>query len=383
MAGFFQDLLSDTAGGFFGSNYLRDYNHASKIFQTNHYANTPKFKYSFHVFFDINDAAYPGAKGNNYGLVVKSAKLPSFQAETHIMNQYNRKRIIQSKLKYDPIDITFHDDNGNMVRDMWKAYYEYYYNDGKRPSVMIGSRFINNSDPSLPTNDFNSRTLYAPTMSGDENWGYTGEARADASSNIKIPFFKTINIFSMSRHSYSAYILVNPIITRFAHGEQGYGDGNGTVESSMTLDYETVVYESGAIDGRSPETIVSGFGNPENYDRTLSPLARPGSQGNILGQGGLVDGVNGTIDSLAAGDLFGAIKNAGTTYNTYKNVNLKQVAKSELLSGIQNSLQQTPNRDNWFKLPSLGSSPGFFGSAKQGSSDPSPQKTVTEPRQGI
>jgi hypothetical protein len=55
------------------------------------------------------------------------------------MNQYNRKRIVQTKIKYDPIDISFHDDNGSgvgtanlggTVRALWKAYYNYYYFDG-------------------------------------------------------------------------------------------------------------------------------------------------------------------------------------------------------------------------------------------------------------
>ena len=51
------------------------------------------------------------------------------------MNQYNRKRLIQSKIKYQPIDITFHDDNASQITAMWDAYYRYNYADAWNPIV--------------------------------------------------------------------------------------------------------------------------------------------------------------------------------------------------------------------------------------------------------
>ena len=53
-----ESLQNSAAGDFFGSQILRDYTHASKIFKPNSYANTPKFKFLFHTFFDINPQAY-------------------------------------------------------------------------------------------------------------------------------------------------------------------------------------------------------------------------------------------------------------------------------------------------------------------------------------
>ena len=48
-AGWFSQQLGDFAGELFGGAYLRDYTHASKIFRTNGYQNTPKYKYLFHT----------------------------------------------------------------------------------------------------------------------------------------------------------------------------------------------------------------------------------------------------------------------------------------------------------------------------------------------
>ena len=80
MAGFFQDLLKGTAAGFFGNDYLRDYYHASKTFTPNAYQRAPKFKFLFHVYFEINPAAYKVglSDGTNFGLEVKTVKLPSY-----------------------------------------------------------------------------------------------------------------------------------------------------------------------------------------------------------------------------------------------------------------------------------------------------------------
>jgi len=184
------------------------------------------------------------------------------------------------------------------------------------------------------------------------------------STGEKIPFFKNITIFGFNQHNFAAYTLINPVITRFAHDTYDYAQGNGTMEHQMTLDYETVVYNEGAIDGKTPSNIVTGFGDEANYDRTPSPIMRPGANKNIMGQGGLVDGVNGAMNSFNNGDYLGALKAAGTTYNTFKNTNLISLAKSELTSEITNAIGGTPNRNLSALTPIFGSSPSLIGTAR-------------------
>lgn len=351
------DFISGVAGGFFGGPVLRDYTHASKTFRVSNYQNAPKLKFLFHVYFDINAAAYANATGAgaNWGLAVKSIKLPTFTMTTHEMNQYNRKRIVQSKIKYDPVDITFHDDNGTpttggMIRDLWKNYYQYYYSDSKNPRIMVASREVNSD--STKGAGYNDRTQYTPSITGDENWGYSGEASKASPGLVKIPFFKSIRIYGFNQHNYATYILVNPMITRFGHDTYNYAEANGTMENTMTLDYETVVYDSGAISGTSPGNFVPGFGDVANYDRTLSPISRPGSQANILGPGGLVAGVEGFSQAISEGNYLGALGIAGTSYNTFKNQNLGQMAKSEVTSQLLGAMDGTANARNTFYIPS-------------------------------
>jgi hypothetical protein len=379
-----QSFLKEVGEGLFGNDYLRDYTHASKTFRTNSYAYAPKFKFLFHVYFDINtEIPLNLPKDANFGLAVKTVKLPNFQLVTQELNQYNRKRIVQTKVKYDPIDITFHDDNDNLITRLWTTYFTYYYKDSSKPQVVFNGRRGNLATPtnisggnqvSPGAANYNLRTQYLPSdwYSGNSDWGYNGDS--NNSSGVKIPFFKQIHIFGFNQHNFTAYTLINPVITRFGHDTYSYSDGGGTMENSMSIDYETVVYNSGAIDGREPGQIVAGFGSESNYDRRVSPIAQPGANGTILGQGGLVDGVGGTISALAKGDILGAARNAGVTYNTFKNTNIKATARAEVTTNLINGLQQTPNRNNLFNTPIFGATPsnvGTAGSPATGSSSPS------------
>lgn len=393
MSGFFQNLLKDTAEGFFGSEYLRDYTHAAKTFRGNAYQYAPKYKFLFHVYFDINQNNYAIdlPSNSNFGLAVKSVKLPSYQFDTHQMNQYNRKRIVQTKIKYDAVDITFHDDNGNLINSLWYNYYTYYYKDATQPILFSAGRNTENPTP-RPANSSTSaywqRDQYKPSITGSNDWGYIGETALPSSTPLlnslgktKEPYFRNITIFGFNQKNFIAYCLINPIITRFGHDTYDYAQGGGTMENQMSLDYETVKYFDGAISGRKPEDIVKGFGSIENYDRTLSPIAKPGSNATILGQGGLVDAAGGFVEDLQNQNLLGAIQKAGTAYNTFKNNNLRQVARSEVNTVLNNATQQaTPGAvRNGVYFPGFNTTPGPNGQAGQqqnGATSPTPVRRI-------
>lgn len=374
MSGFFQNMLRGAVGGFFGSDYLRDYTHASKTFTPNFYQNTPKYKFLFHTYFDINQELYNAGgldSRQNIGLLVKDIKLPDYVFDTSILNQYNRKRVVQTKIKYIPITITFHDDNASQATKIWESYYRYHYRDsdkGRNRAIDIGT----NINPGITSDGgINTRNIYRDAILGDD-WGLNGDAYN--SSNVKVPFFNNIIIYGLARHTYTKYTLVNPIITGFTHDSYNYDQSNGIMQNTMTIEYETVLYDYGSIDGSNPENTVTGFGLDENYDRRLSPIAVPGSNRTILGQGGLVDGVGGTIDAIGRGDVLGAIKAAGTTYNTYKDANLEEIAKQEVLNGVHTALTNpavTRNITAWIPTGRASPNPaGVAGSPTSGASDP-------------
>ena len=64
------------------------------------------------------------------GLLVKAAQLPSFSSTIETRKQYNRVKHVHTKLDYQPVNITFHDDNMGITTALMEMYYRYYYADG-------------------------------------------------------------------------------------------------------------------------------------------------------------------------------------------------------------------------------------------------------------
>lgn len=336
---------------------LRDYTHAAKTFRTNSYQYAPKLKFLFHTYFELNTAA---GDQNNFGLLVKEIKLPQFSFSNLTMNQYNRKRIVQTKIKYDPIEISFHDDNGNEATRLWEAYYQYYYNDSTKPgSVLAGGSRGTQSNAS----DYNSRNIYRDFTPGEADWGFSGGQNDD--TGVKKPFFKNITVFGFNQHNFTAYTLINPVISSFGHDTYNYAEGGGTMTNRMTIDYETVVYNYGALDGRSPGNIVSGFGDQAHYDTNPSPIVGQG-QGTILGQGGLVDAAGGALHSLQQGNVVGAVSGALAAYKSFNQLtapgNNVNVGKEALNALYRTAAINNPStRNAMFDIPIAASSPGPAG----------------------
>ena len=380
--------LKGLGGSLLGSDYIRDYRHAAKTFRSKSYAYAPKYKFLFHTYFNINSQAWAEGAGKNFGILVKDVKLPSFNFTTVQLNQYNRKRIIQTKIKYDPVSITFHDDNSNTINKLWYAYYTYYYQDANKPNVT----FAGNKGSLPPTNDvnnakklsaadYNLSNIYKTSTTGYTDWGYYGEATQSNTVNgseQKIPFFQNLTVFGFNQHNFTAYTLINPIITNFGHDTYNYEEGGGVMKNTMTLDYETVVYNEGAIDGRNPQDIVTGFGDVANYDRKTSPIQQPGANGTILGPDGIVDGAGGFVQNLGSGNFVGAALTGARLYNTVKNMDLKTTAKYEMMNMLAQSAWEygspiARNRNILFDIPNKSVTPYTIGVA--GAPTIAPQET--------
>jgi hypothetical protein len=283
---------------------LRDFTHASKIFRGGNYAKAPKLKFLFHVYFALNENSYnngtlgPLASDQPFGVLVKTVKLPSFQVTAQELNQYNRKRIVQTKIKYENIDITFHDDSSNLITGLWNQYYTYYYKDSLNYKNMqfIGSRGYTPPESATTTPE-SRKNIYSSDINDSTSWGYIGETTTQ--SAFKKAFFKYITIFGFNQHKFTSYTLVNPIINRLNHDTYNYSEGGGTMEIGMNIGYETVIYNQGAMDGQDPQNIVTGFGLEANYDKTLSPITKPGENRLVQMNDGTVPANGGfIIDSI-------------------------------------------------------------------------------------
>jgi hypothetical protein len=358
---FGQDFLK----GFVGSDTLKDYSHASKTFRTNGYELAPRNKFLFHVFFNINTAQIPALQAvygssndvTTIGLMVKSIDLPSFAIDIETMNQYNRKRLVQKKIDYNPVQCSFHDDSGDLIRNMWYNYYSYYYKDASQQYDNIPA--YNGSLGRLQTTSngfgYNTNDQYSNERQVND-WGFIGESYSDGTAQSaaisnnsgKPPFFRDIRIFGLSQKKFASYVLINPMIAGWRSEQYDYSAGNGTQAHSMEIRYESVKYYIGAIGGQTPSATVPGFADPAHYDLLRSSLARPGSTQTVFGQGGLVDAAAGIIEDLNAltssqgslNNVVGAVQQAGAAYNTFKNKSISSIARQDAKNAFNQYVNQ-------------------------------------------
>ena len=315
-----------------GQETLTDYWHASNLFTSNGFENAPRYQYLFHVYFNLNVVEIPALQNifpspdlSTIGLLVKTIQLPQFKIGTETLNQYNRKRVIQKRIDYEAVPIVFHDDGGDLIRTMWYNYYSYYYKDPTQPyrgqSASNGANGVNaNRTAGF---GYNTRDIYANDRFVND-WGYIGESYTDSTNGKqggKPAFFKDISIYGFDQHKFVEYVLINPIISDWKHDTYDYSQGNGVMENSMTIQYETVKYYTGAIGSSRPDTNVQSFGAPYYYDQGPSPLNRPGGTSSSVGNAGIQQAGLGRISDMQTGSVaspVGGNQQALTQYGTIR-----------------------------------------------------------------
>lgn len=265
---------------------LRDQQHAARVFADDQFRLAPKHKFLFHVAFGINTSALRNTDlvqryGSEINMLVKSIDLPSYTAQTEVLNQYNRKKVVQYTHKPGEISVKFHDDNMGLINQLWQNYYSYYYADSI--SSKTGGSYARNATRS---SDF------IPTPYGLDN-GSTD------------PFFSYLKIYQMARHEYTCYELKNPVITSWNHNKLDYSQ-NAVHDFDMKLMYEAVSYSVGEV--KTGE--IEGFG-VDHYDNVHSPLT---ASSQLSTSTGFATSLN--LDNVSASILNTVITQINTAENT-------------------------------------------------------------------
>ena len=290
---------------------MKDYRHASRLYIDDNYKLMPKQKFLFHVVFNTDETLFYNGFNQNeryqLNMLVKNCDLPRYNMSMEEKTQYNKKMYAATRIAYEPVNITFHDDHADTVNAFWKKYYEYNIAD----SVAMNSDLQIAATKDDAYDGINQKRL---TKFGMD----TPKAR-------KKPYLKGIEIFVLHKQRFTSMTLVNPVIGSFSHDNLDQADGAGIMANTMQILYETVIYKSGIINRNS----VPGFATI-NYDKEPSPLTVLGGGTNsIFGPGGVVDGIGSVIRNYNEGNILGAILAASNTYNNAKKIK-KQDAKEEL-----------------------------------------------------
>ena len=311
---------------------MKDYRHASRLYIDDNYRLMPKQKFLFHVVFNTDESLFnPGFEPNEkvqLNMLVKACDLPKYNLSYEEKTQYNKKMYLGTRIAYDPVNITFHDDHADTVNAFWKKYYEYHIADSVAMSsdLAISPLKDNYYDFKDKARQFNKFGMDTPKKRGK-------------------PYLKAIEIFVLHKKRFTSMTLVNPVIGSFSHDNLDQADGTGVMSNTMQILYETVIYKAGTVNRDS----VKGFATI-NYDQSPSPLSILGGGTNsIFGPGGIVDGVGSVIKNFQSGNILGAILGASNTYNNAKKIkkkNVKQELKGIAKEGILEIGKQSSNITN-------------------------------------
>ena len=321
MASIFNGFLDNIVNGALSpKGNMADWTHAARLFTDDNFRLAPKQKFLYHVTLNLNENVVnkilPGwvqRHSNEVNMLVKSVTMPKFDISVETKNKYNRKKNIQTRIDYSPVNIVFHDDNNSIVTQLWTAYFNYYYADGTYGS-RDGAGAPNQTDRAYDR--FNS-------YKGPDSNGY----RFGLDNDSYEPFFTSIQISQLARHQYLTLTLVNPIIESWQHDTLENSSGADPVQNSMTVVYESVFYADGAVqEGTTPK----GFGSV-HYDTTPSPIGA-GSATSLFGSSGVLAGGASVLGDIASGKAdLGTLLTAARTVG-----NAKRLTKE----GVRNEAYQ-------------------------------------------
>jgi len=290
--GFFDNLANGILGP---KGNMGDWQHASRLYIDNDLKFAPKQKYLYHCYFQLDpvvSSIMPELKEKHnleIGMLVKAADLPRFQAMVETRNKYNRKKNIQTAIQYEPITITFHDDNYGVTTALLEAYYRYYFADagyGRVPGA------------------------YNKAGAGDNTYLGSGrnQFKYGLDNNISVPFFQNIQISQIAKKAYTTYTIVNPMITNWQHDSVDNSDGTTTMQNTITVVYEAVHYNRGNVVTGTEGNPV-GYGSQEHYDTQPSPISLLG--GGTLGLAGSFGAGADLYDYISKGSAFRSPLEAG------------------------------------------------------------------------
>lgn len=353
--GFFDNLRN---GLFNPKGNLGDYRHAARLYIDNNMRLAPKFKHLFHVVLNINPAIRQLSPlinqfdRNEVNLLCRGAELPRYNLQTETVNQYNRKKIIQTGVQYQPVSLQFHDDNSGLTTLLWEAYFRYYFSDSNYVQRNV------DGSPALTARPYEKANSGLNSMYSNER--FVGFKFGLDKPNKPVEFFTSIQIFQLhpqlGEPTYTSFTLVNPKIDQFQHDGMSQ-DGSEFSINTMSISYEAVMYNRGYT---RPGNAPAGFGET-HYDKVPSPLViEGGGTRSIFGRGGTIAGITNTIDDFVNGNfLEGIISGINTLDNLRKQTT--SGALQEITGVAVGALQDIENNP----FPRVTNSNTTFGEPKR------------------
>lgn len=285
MPSFSSLFTSLTGAGFF---YQKNSRHATYNFNQDAqslYRNQPRFPFEYYIDIKLNQVGTAGTYIQQFfnnpswaqvQPLIKTVEMPSFKIQTDAINQYNRKRLSQTRIDFEPVKMVFHDVADGKTLKFWEMYYRYYFGDGNEPGKnqsrqpvgnpgpVTTEQFLKNITPSFnpnitglpasikniftgqtsvsssPTNQFGDKSATENIVSDTLN-NHAFGFNLPTVQNIR-NLISAIDIYQVHAGRFNQVTLVNPRISAFTHDVLNYAEGGKTLELTFTFEYEYAYY---------------------------------------------------------------------------------------------------------------------------------------------
>lgn len=286
------------------------------------FSNVPKNKFLFWLKFFRPENAGGSDWLRSVGFAVKNIDRPrvSFRQET--LNQYNRKRIVQTGHEFEPLQVKFHDTVNPALRQMFVEYYQFYYGDSK----IYGAGSSGSTVYDVVTGEGfeTGKWGFLPPLE-DQNYGY---------------FFSHISVYQFYNGYMERFDLINPKIAAYNPDDFDYSVGNVANEIQVTIDFEGIVYAE-------PEPITAEIAQdagidagqfwdvPNDYPAGASPGSALGanaitsSLGNVVGNV-LQQNLNSLLTGQGTQSLGGIVSSVAGAYDANRGLAVGKTAFTSL-----------------------------------------------------
>lgn len=269
--------------------YMRDFKNAER-FQPG--VDPVRHNFQGYVNFILNRDLFASLFGNPTGenefrttisSLIRTAQMPGVQFKTETLNQYNRKKIVNTGVEYDPVNLTVYDTVGNEWLTLLMKYFAYHYMNPRNKNA------ANNRDVAGGVNRFGGVEEINSFFGKD---GIFDSNAAGYNTNKTSHFFERIDYVLYHANRGVQYSLINPVLTSFKASDIDYSD-SGFKSFELGIQYESfTVYNK--VNFNMTDEDVDRFENVANitgpaFEEADVPLAM--NVFNQSGDGLIADGL--------------------------------------------------------------------------------------------
>lgn len=262
-------LLDPFGGG--RKFYMRDFKNAYRF---RPHVNPVRQQFQGYVNFVFNREIFPllFADGDanrtefrtTIGSLVRTAELPSATFRTDTLNAYNRKKIVNTGVDYDPVSMTVYDTVGNEWLGVLMKYFAYHYMDPRNKQQDAGDRDMQGGRSGASTVHGSSQNEFLNSAFGREGQSTFDSNAHGYNPNISAHFFERIDYVLYHGNKGVQYSIFNPVLTSFKPAAIDYTTSEFR-DFQMSFEYERFTVYNAVNFGLSAEDL-DRFENVANLE---------------------------------------------------------------------------------------------------------------------